>query len=192
MTYRETMDSLHEKRREILALRAEMRKLQAAVEPEPVADQVFGTPDGEVSLSALFGDKDTLILIHNMGKACVYCTQWADGFNGLLEHLQDRAAFVLSSPDAPAVQREFADSRGWKFRLVSHAGTDFARRMGYMRKHQGKDGFWPGVSVFRKTPDGVVRVSDTSFGPGDDFNPVWNLLELLPEGAAGWEPKYAY
>jgi hypothetical protein len=37
---------------------------------------------GKARLSALFGDKDTLFVIHNM----------TDGFNGVFEHLRDRAA----------------------------------------------------------------------------------------------------
>lgn len=192
MSYRDTMRAINRKRRAMLELRAEMRELQAGIEPEAVADQEFSTSGGKVRLSDLFGAKDTLILIHNMGKSCVYCTQWADGFNGLLAHLEDRAAFVLSSPDAPEVQKEFADSRGWKFRMVSHQGSSFARDLGYTREENGKESFWPGVSMLKKTEDGMVRVSDTTFGPGDDFNPVWNLLEMLPEGAAGWEPKYSY
>ena len=192
MTYREQMDRINGKRREILKLRTEMREMQAGIEPEPIEDQIFSTPDGQISLSTLFGDQDTLFLIHNMGRSCVYCTQWADGFNGLLDHLEDRAAFALSSPDSPEVQGLFAQSRGWKFKMVSHAGTDFARRMGYTHDQDGKEGFWPGVSVFRKTAEGIFRVSDTSFGPGDDFNPVWNLFEMIPEGAESWEPRYSY
>ena len=41
MSYAETMSAIDAKRREIGALREEMRALQAAVEPEPVADYTF-------------------------------------------------------------------------------------------------------------------------------------------------------
>ncbi|HEY4822831.1 MAG TPA: hypothetical protein VIH83_04000 [Candidatus Bathyarchaeia archaeon] len=37
---------------------------------------------GKAALSTLFGKKDDLILVHNMGRSCPYCTMWADGFNG--------------------------------------------------------------------------------------------------------------
>jgi len=46
--------------------------------------------------------------------------------------------------------------------------------------------------VFKMDGDRVVRVSDTSFGPGDDFNPVYSLLAMRPEGDGGWQPKYSY
>lgn len=192
MTYKETMAEINDRREEMMTIRKSIRELQASVEPEEVSDYSFSTTDSDVTLSALFGDKDTLFMIHNMGKGCVHCTQWADGFNGVIEHLEDRAAFVVSSPNTPDVQRELARSRGWKFKMVSHAGTTFAEDMGYFKEYEGKVGFWPGVSVFKKVGDKIVRVSDTNFGPGDDFNAVLNLFELLPEGSVGWEPKFSY
>jgi hypothetical protein len=39
---------------------------------------------------------------------------------------------------------------------------------------------------------GIVRMSDASFSPGDDFCSVWHFFDLIPEGAAGWQPKYNY
>jgi predicted dithiol-disulfide oxidoreductase (DUF899 family) len=123
-----------------------------------------------------------------MGTGCRNCTMWADGFNGVLPHLEDRAAFVVSSPDDPATQCAFAAARGWRFRMVSHQGTNFAADMGY----RGEHGWRPGVSVFRRAGDRILRVSDTDFDAGDDFCPVWHLFELLPEGAAGWRPKFSY
>jgi len=36
---------------------------------------------------------------------------WADGLTGLLHHIENRAAFVVISPDRPDVQKEFASSR---------------------------------------------------------------------------------
>lgn len=176
-------------RKEITELREKIRSLQSDRAPEPVEDYEFATSgDGSVRLSELFGDKDTLIVIHNMGASCPSCTLWADGFNGVIDHLEDRAAFVVSSPDTPDQQKKFAASRNWRFRMVSHANTSFAEDLGY----KGKNGWWPGVSVFKKSDDGVVRVADTSFGPGDDFCIIWHLMDMIPEGAAGWEPKYIY
>jgi len=160
-----------------------MRALQQSVEPEEVADYRFAGAGGPVRLSELFGDKDTLFVIHNMGKSCPNCTMWADGFNGVLPHLESRAAFVVTSPDDPATQAEFAGSRGWKFRMVSHQGSDFAADMGY----RGEGGGWmPGVSVFKRIDGKIMRVSDAAFDQGDDFCAVWHLFDLIPEGTAGW------
>jgi predicted dithiol-disulfide oxidoreductase (DUF899 family) len=186
------MRQLNNARQRILAIRAEMRELQAEIEPERVEDYEFGTPDGAVRLSELFGAKDDLFIIHNMGSGCVYCTLWADGFNGLVDHLEDRAAFVVSSPESPARQREFAASRNWRFRMVSHEGTSFAADMGYYSESGEFPGIHPGVSAFRRNGDRILRVSDAALGPGDDFCVIWHLLDLLPAGADGWEPRYEY
>lgn len=189
MRYQDAAKKVEAMRKQIGALRQEMRKLQGDADPQPVEDYVFKRAgDGTVRLSELFGGKDTLFVIHNMGASCPYCTLWADGFNGVYAHLSDRAAFVVSSPDAPSKQQSFASSRGWSFPMVSHEGSSFAADMGY----RGKDGWAPGVSVFRRRGRGVVRVSDTGFQPGDDFCAVWHLFDLIPEGAGEWMPKFKY
>ena len=195
--YAETTTALAAKRQEIAALHAEMRELQAKIEPQPVEDYVFAGPGGPVKLSELFGDKKDLFVIHNMGTTCRYCTLWADGFNGVYDHLADRAAFVLATPNPPEAQQQFARARGWRFPMVSHAGNTFAMDMGY-RLEKGDDfgentSRWvPGVSAFQKRGGDIVRVSDTDLGPRDDFCVVWHLLDLLPESDAGWEPKFRY
>jgi predicted dithiol-disulfide oxidoreductase (DUF899 family) len=60
--------------------------------------------------------------------------------------------------------------------------------MGYRRDN----GFAPGVSVFKREGGRLLRVADTSFSPGDDFCSVWHFFDLIPEGRAGWQPKFTY
>jgi predicted dithiol-disulfide oxidoreductase (DUF899 family) len=189
MLYQEQAAQVREFDEQIKALREKQRTLRIEAEPESVKDYRFSTPAGAVTLGELFGDKTYLFVIHNMGAGCSYCTMWADGFNGVLPHLENRAAFVLTSPDDPAAQQKFKESRGWTFRMVSHKGTSFAADMGYARPGGG---CLPGVSVFKKEGGRILRVSDTSFGPHDDFCSVWHFLDLLPEGPDGWGPKFKY
>ena len=175
-------------RQQISTIRQEMRKVQAAVEPQDVSDYEFRTPDGHVSLLELFGDHKELMVVHNMGTSCPGCTLWADGYNGIHQHVTSRAAFVVSSPDAPDVQQKFAASRGWVFPMVSHMGNTFATDMGY-----GTSTRWrPGMSVFRREGQKILRVSDVAWSPGDDFCTIWHFFDLLPDGAAGWSPKLSY
>jgi predicted dithiol-disulfide oxidoreductase (DUF899 family) len=189
MDYRDTAQKLAQYRGEIAVLRKKMRDLQASVEPQEVGDYELSTGNGAVRLSELFGDKDYLFVIHNMGAGCPYCTLWADGFNGFVPHIENRAAFVLASPDDPDKQDKFKASRDWRFRMVSYGKSTFAADMGY----RGADGHHhPGVSVFRKRGGKIFRVSDTSFAPGDDFATIWHFFDLIPEGASGWAPKYKY
>jgi predicted dithiol-disulfide oxidoreductase (DUF899 family) len=156
---------------------------------EPVADYTLATPRGPVKLSALFGKKNDLIVIHNMGSSCSYCTLWADGFTGLHPHIADRAAFVVVSPDSPAVQKKFAASRGWRFPMASGQGSTFIHDMGFLPK---PDEPWPGVSTFVRTRGKIFRVASAPFGPGDPFCSAWHLIALLAGGVDGWSPKYRY
>ncbi|MDH3689861.1 MAG: DUF899 domain-containing protein [Gammaproteobacteria bacterium] len=188
MHYQDASENLARYRQQIAELRGKMREVQESIEPQEIKDYEFSTLGGRVRLSELFGDKEYLFVIHNMGASCPYCTLWADGFNGITDHLQNRAAFVVSSPDVPDKQQKFKESRGWRFPMVSHRGSTFASDMGY----KSKDGWEPGVSVFRKPGAKILRVSDTSFGPGDDFCSVWHFFNLIPEGSAGWQPQYKY
>lgn len=189
MRYSEATGKLTGYRQQIIEIREAMRKVQTEIEPQEVSDYTFKSLDGEVSLSNLFGGKEDLFVIHNMGASCAYCTLWADGYNGAYEHLASRAAFVISSPDAPEIQKSFAQKRGWRFPMVSHQGSSFAADMGY-RSETG--GLMPGVSVFQRKRGKICRVSDTIFNHSDEFCAAWRLFDLLPEGANGWQPKFTY
>ena len=156
---------------------------------EPVADYTLVGPAGPVQLSALFGGKRDLVVVHNMGRQCRYCTMWADGFNGLYPHLADRAAFAVVSPDSPAVQKKFAAARGWRFPLFSGRGSDFIRDMGYL---PAPDEPLPGVSTFQRVRGKIFRVATAPFGPFDPFCPTWHFFALLAAGVDGWAPKYRY
>lgn len=189
MNYKDTAKQLAEYRSQIAALRKKMREAQSTVEPEDVKDYVFPRAGGGTArLSELFGDKDTLFIVHNMGASCTSCTMWADGFNGVFDHLNDCSAFVVVSPDAPEDQKKFAASRKWRFPMVSYQGNTFGEDMGYRPEGRAM----PGVSVFRRNGDKIMRVADTTFSPGDDFCAVWHFFDLIPGGAAGWRPKYQY
>ena len=144
--------------REIAAAQDELEKaqqklvkLRRRLPAEPVRDYELKSADGPVKISEMFGDKDDLILIHNMGACCANCTMWADEFNGVAHHLQNRAAFVVVSPDSPAAQQDFAKKRGWRFTMYSAEGTTFTKDMGFQTEGgEFMSGYQPGVSVLHK------------------------------------------
>ena len=156
---------------------------------ETVQDYLLKDAEGnDIRLSDLFDGKEDLILIHNMGVDCIYCTVWADGLTGLIPHISNRTAFALSSMDTPDVQKKFAAKRNWNFRMVSASESTLTQDMGFLGEH----GPMPGISIFRRQPDGsVVRVGRTFLGPAYDA-PVWPLFEMLEGGSNGWSPKYSY
>lgn len=153
---------------------------------ETVRDYTLMRSDGSrVQLSELFGDHDDLILVYNMGTTCSYCTMWADGFNGLLDYLESRAAFVVCSPDPPEVQRAFASKRGWSFPMVSCDDSSFFSEMGFESSMSDR----ADISTFYRDRDSTIkRVASREFFPFDDYNPVWNMFGLLKDGLDGWRP----
>lgn len=175
-------ENLSEIDKEIELLRKKRIELNSVIASMDVNDYTMKDRNGkDVKLSEMFGDKSHLILIHNMGKGCSYCTMWADGFKDTYKEIEKKASFVLVSPDSPEVHKEFADSRGWNYRTYSAAGTDFIFDMGYEIRKDDKKYYWPGVSVFEKKEDGnIVRVTKDEFGPGDFYCNIWHFLDLLP------------
>lgn len=165
---------------EITKLRKKRIELNSQLAEQEVNDYVFKGKNGdEKKLSEMFNGKKYLFLIHNMGKGCSYCTMWADGFNSIFPYLEKKGAFVLISPNDPATQKQFSESRGWKFDMYSDQGNTFTKDVGFLGK---EGGHWPGVSVFEKTQDGKIkRVAKDFFGPGDFFCSVWHFYDLLPD-----------
>ena len=171
-----------------------LNALKKSLHGDRVDDYTLRGADGEIRLSELFGEKDDLIVVHNMGRSCAYCTMWADGFNGVVDHLESRAGFVVVSPDEPEMQREFAASRGWSFRMLSDSGSTFTEHMGF--RTLGDDGrTWvsPGYTTFRRQPDGsIVRIGNDMFGPGARYSSPWHMFDMLAESGVSWHPKLDY
>jgi len=95
----ETTTRIDELEKEILEKKKELAELRRAQPREDVKDYTFQTANGDVKLSDLFDGRPDLLIIHNMGQACRYCMLWADGFNGVLPHLENRTAVVMVNPD---------------------------------------------------------------------------------------------
>ncbi|MCP5081873.1 MAG: DUF899 domain-containing protein [Alphaproteobacteria bacterium] len=153
-----------------------------------VTDYSFQTTSGDARLSDLFAGRDRLLLIHNMGQGCRYCTLWADGINGVLDHLEDAMAVAMVSKDPPELQRKMALDRGWRFRMASHGGGAYMAEQCSMGEHAN----YPGAAVYERKGGDIVRRGRTAFGPGDLYCPVWHFLSLAGIGADGWTPQYHY
>lgn len=170
---------------ELTAKLQAMRKNSAGTEVE---NYTFATTNGEASLLDLFGDMDKLLLIHNMGQGCRYCTLWADGFNGFLPHLESVMSVVLVSKDPPKLQRSFAGTRGWRFRLASHGGDSYIREQSVQ---EGAENM-PGAVAYERQGDRIMRMNSCVFGPGDIYCSMWSLLGLASMGEQEWAPQFRY
>lgn len=173
---------------EIFELTAKLNELRKKSPGQEVQNYAFSTLDGAATLLELFGDSDKLLVIHNMGQGCRYCTLWADGLNGFIPHLESVMSVVLVSKDSPDVQRKFANSRDWRFRLASHGGGD------YIKEQTVMDGStnMPGAVFFERKGDQIFRRNACVFGPGDLYCSMWSLLSLAGLGDGDWTPQYNY
>lgn len=172
--------------RELYEKALTLAALRKAEPPAAIADYAFETTSGAVMLSDLFAGRERLLVIHNMGQGCRYCTLWADGLNGVLHHIEDAMAVVLVSKDPPDAQRRMANDRGWRFRMASHGGGDYLWEV----SPDGKN--YPGAAVYERKDGAIVRRGRSFFGPGDLYNPVWHLLALGGVGADEWTPQFHY
>jgi predicted dithiol-disulfide oxidoreductase (DUF899 family) len=155
------------------------------------ADEVERT----VRLSELFTGPDrSLIVYHFMyGKEqknpCPMCTAWIDTFNGIAHHIAQNADLVIvAAADLPTL-REHARKRGWnRLRLLSAGESTFKYDLGSEDRDGRQDST---VSVFTKDKDGTLRhfySVHPRLGPDikergiDELNPIWNVLDLTPQG----------
>lgn len=192
-------------RKQIEAVAVQRRRLPPGGEaPE---DYVFEGQDGKVKLSELFRNGNTLVAYSfmygpKMAKACPMCTSMLDGLNGNAQHIAQRTNLVVIAKSPLGRILEHAKSRGWSnLRLLSSADNN------YNRDYHGEaaDGSQlPILNVF-VTDEKKIRhwyASELLFAktvPGQDPRhvdaiwPLWNLLDLTPEGRGkDWYPKLSY
>jgi predicted dithiol-disulfide oxidoreductase (DUF899 family) len=161
------------------------------------------TPLVERRLSELFDDPARpLVLVHFMfggsqEEPCPMCTLWADGYDGVAPHLAQRVNFGVVVAGDLTRFRAYARERGWRhLRLLSSGGSRLKADLGF----ETPDGDQlPGVSVFVRANDGVSHfysgsalLSDDRFRGMDLLCPLWNVLDLTPEGRGDWIPRRHY
>jgi len=181
-------DEIAKIEKQLYELTTKLNELRKTNSGDEIRNYTFATSDGEVTLLDMFGDKDRLLVIHNMGQGCRYCTLWADGFNGFLPHLESAMSVVLVSKDPPEVQRTFANSRNWRFRLASHGGGDYIQEQTVMEGERNT----PGAVVYEREGSRITRKNAAVFGPGDLYCSIWNLLGMAGLGEGDWTPQYRY
>jgi len=180
-----------------------------------------GMPE-KVTLSALFsGGKNSLALYSFMygperERPCSGCTHTLDSLDGVARHAPQRINLYIVAKSPLARLLAFARERGWQhLSFLSTAGNSYDRdyygdSLGLapaMRKQQNfKDGEeWdmPIMNVFRRD-GGVIRhfwASELLYVPAepgqenrhnDAIDPLWGLLDMVPEGRGDFEPKLSY
>jgi predicted dithiol-disulfide oxidoreductase (DUF899 family) len=196
--------ALRDQRERVAELRRSLPRDQEI--EDAVLEEIRDGQRVAVRLSELVDDPSRpLMLMHFMyGKAqqspCPMCTSWADGYDGIVPHLERRGRFaVLVAGDVGAFA-DYARGRGWcNLRVLSAADSDLKRVLGF----ETEDGHQlPGISVFVREDGRPVHFYSQSAELGDDrfhgfrgmdlLNPLWHFFDLLPEGRGDFMPGKTY
>lgn len=162
-------------------------------------------PLGTVRLSELFTSPNRPLLIYHFmfGKKnttpCPMCTSWIDSFNGIAHHVTQNVDVAIVAAADPATLRAHARTRGWdKLRLLSAGRNTFKYDLGSEDRAGEQDAT---ISVFAQASDGTLRhfysvhprlADDIPERGIDEYNPIWNLLDLTPQGRGNWVASLDY
>ncbi len=164
----------------------------------------FATNDGPRTLDELFDGRSQLIVNHFMmgpdwTEGCASCSFWADHYNGITVHLEQRDVTFVSIARAPLdAINAYVTRMGWdQLHFVSSLDSDFNLDFGvsFPEGHQTKPIYnyeplpvpvpmeeWQGLSVFLRH-DGDTFHTYSSYARGmDSFNSAYHLLDITPKG----------
>ncbi len=167
-------------------------------------EYVFEGPNGKQTLRELFDGRSQLIVYHFMfdpswEAACLHCSFWADNFNGIIVHLNQRDVTMIAVSRAPYSKLAAYEKRmGWDFKWVSSYDTDFnfdyqvsftpeeldrKETFYYYNLQDTHSSEREGVSVFYKDPADRVYHTYSAYARGIDMlNVAYHYLDLVPKG----------
>ena len=85
------------------------------------------------------------------------------GFNGFLPNLESIMSVLLVSKDPPKAQRNFANSRGWRFRPASQNGGEYLQDQALSDAYDNS----PPAVVYERKSGVIFRKNSSVFGSGD-------------------------
>ena len=161
-----------------------------------------------IRLSELFANNKNNLVIYSfmygpdMAEPCPACTSILDGLNGAALHIRERVNFVVVAKSPILRIRQWAHTRNWThLRLLSSSPNSY--NADYFAETANGDQL-PALNVFIKSQEGIFHSYNTEllYAPAeidqdprhaDSLWPVWNLLDLTPEGRGkDWYPQLSY
>ena len=215
-------ESYRNARNELLAAEAELRRNIEAVAvkrrslplggklPEDYVFHEIGDDSAarKIRLSELFAEgKDTLIIYSymygpKMAEPCPTCTSILDALDGEAPHIAQHTNLAVIAKSPITRIREFAKARGWRnLRLLSSADCAYNRDYHAETPDGNQDS---ALNVFIRRDGATHHFYSTELqfapsNPGQDPRhvdliwPLWNLLDLTPEGRGEkWHPRLSY
>ena len=166
---------------------------------------IFEGLNGKESLSEVFAGRSQLLVYHFMfgpewSEGCKSCSFWADNFNSIIVHLNQRDAMMVAISRAPLEKLlAFQKRMGWTFKWLSSYGSDFNSDFhvsftkddlakgptyyNYRVRETQAEGEAPGLSVFHRDASGTIFHTYSCYGRGlDMLNGAYHHLDVLPKG----------
>ena len=167
-------------------------------------EYVFEGPDGKQSLADVFDGRSQLIVYHfmfhpDLDAGCPHCSHWADNFNSIIVHLNQRDVTMVAVSRAPYSKLAAYERRmGWTFKWLSSFSSDF--NVDYHvsftpEEVAAKQAFYnfavenpralerEGISVFYKDSNGRLFHTYSAYARGIDMmNVDYQYLDLVPKG----------
>lgn len=188
---------------ELMLKREEVAELRRGLPAEPCDDYVLHDGEKDVRLSELLdpGGRPLVLMQFMYGKAntdlCPMCSMWADGYNGTIEHMEQRFDFAVLVAGDVAHMQDVAAQKGWtNIRFLSASDSTLKADLGF----ESPEGFQsPGVSVFEMkdgTPhhfySGNAQIDAEHWRGMDLLSPVWHFMDLTPQGRGDFMPQHSY
>jgi predicted dithiol-disulfide oxidoreductase (DUF899 family) len=193
------------KEKQLTRLADRLSKERRALPWEAITKEyVFEGPNGRETLAQLFDGRSQLVVYHFMfgpdwDAGCPHCSRWADNFNGVIVHLNQRDVTMVAVSRAPyAKLAAYRQRMGWSFKWVSSFGSDFnfdfhvsftpeemaKKKAFYNFKVQNPDApEREGVSVFARDAKGRVFRTYSTFARGiEALNLDYKYLDVVPKG----------
>jgi predicted dithiol-disulfide oxidoreductase (DUF899 family) len=193
------------KEKKFTRLRDELSRERRALPWEAVEKEYrFDGPGGKQTLSQLFDGRGQLVVYHFMfgpewKAGCPHCSRWADSFDGVIVHLNQRDVSMVAVSRAPYRKLAAYQKRmGWRFKWLSSAGSDFNFDYGVSftpEETEAKRAFYnyamqdpgvterEGISVFCKDSSGRIFHTYSTYARGIDMMSAdYQYLDLVPKG----------
>lgn len=193
------------KEKEFTRLRDELSQQRRELPWEAVEKEyVFEGSAGKQTLAELFYGRSQLVVYHFMFEpgwdaGCPHCSFWADNFNPVIVHMNQRDTTMIAVSRAPyAKLAAYQERMGWNFKWVSSHGSDFNfdYRVSFTPEELAKKepiynfgtmapgmAEREGASVFYKDAAGGVFHTYSTYARGIDLlNTAYNYIDLTPKG----------
>jgi predicted dithiol-disulfide oxidoreductase (DUF899 family) len=201
----EARKELLKKEKEFTRLRDQLNQQRRDLPWERVEKSyAFEGPNGKETLSDLFDGRSQLVVYHFMfapdwDAGCPHCSHWADNFDRVIVHLNQRDVTMIAVSRAPYSKLIVYEERmGWNFKWVSSFDNDFnfdyqasftpgqlAEKRAFYNFVEQDPGVSEreGVSIFYKDRKGDIFHTYSTYARGIDMmNVDYQYLDLVPKG----------